>query len=448
MVKFEVFSTVKTLHRRFRTFRADKLWFLDLKTQRPANRLLYSVFRLVYIILHGWVRHNCVHSAAALTYITLLYIVPLLALVFSVAKGFNAQALLQESLHTYANALPSQIQSVIQQIFELVNRTDFTALGVIGSLILVGSLLASLSMIEAIFNTIWGVNLSRPVLNKIGNYLLILLLVPILLTVSSTMIAAVSSEYISSFVARLLGRLFFLYETTITFGGLLGIVAGFTLMYYLVPNTVVRFGPALFGGLVAGMMWYAFQLGFIRLHIGVTTYNAIYGVFATLPIFLFWLYVNWVVVLLGAEISFSAQNYSTYVVESVIDSINCNTRFKLACLVLEDICKHYNTGKGPWFPERFRKQTNIPVRLLNAILQRLLTNGVITKDVNHGYLPRKNPATITMKDAYLAILGEFDERLITVLKVDNNRSALNLLEDQEKRWLERLSRKSFPTLSL
>ena len=190
-------------------------------------------------------------------------------------------------LHKYTEALPAQVQLVIQQIFDLVNRTDFTALGVIGFLILFGTILKSLSTIEEIFNKIWGIKVSRSPLNKAGNYLLILLLVPLLITASTTMIASVLSDYISPFLATVLGKFYILYEFAIAFSGILGVISAFTLMYFFLPNTRVKFSAAFIGDCLpvsSGMEFNRF-ISNCKLVLPPTTRSTVY-----LQLYLFFLF--------------------------------------------------------------------------------------------------------------------------------------------------------------
>ena len=363
-------------------FLGEELWFLDLTKQPSSKRIWRLSLRRMVIVSKGLVSHNCGHSASALTFITLAYIVPLLAIVFSVAKGFNAQELLQESLHKYTGALPDQAQLVIQQIFDLVNQTDFTALGVIGVLLLFSAILKSLGAIEQFFNTIWGIKTPQPLKGKAANYLLVFVLVPSFIILSSTTIAALSTEYIRLNVANILGSFYMVYEFVVAFVGIFGVISAFMILYIFLPNTKVNFSSAFVGAFCAGLAWYLIQWGYINLQIGVTRYNTIYGVFASLPIFLFWIYLNWIVVLFGAEVTFSMQNPSAYLGKFKKDSFSHNTTLDLACLVVEDVCKQFNEGNEPWTPENFRCKTGIPLQFIHDIVHLLTHKGYLSKKSN------------------------------------------------------------------
>ena len=430
---------LKTRYNHFVKFIREDLWFLNLTTFSPFKRFVYSGLKLFLIVSQGWKRHNCGQNAYGLTFITLIAVVPLLALIFALAKGFNIDELLQRSMDNYVNTFPIQVQSVIKQITMLVSDTDFTTVGIIGFIVLFSTIIVALGTIEKSFNAIWGVREHRQFLHKLRDYLVVVLVVPSLFVVSSAMIAVVSNDYLTALLSGLLGKFYAIYELLLGMGGMIGIIATFSFIYGFLPNTSVRLSSAIIGGLIAGLVWYVVQWIYINFQVGVASYSVLYGVFATLPIFVFWLYMNWIVVLLGAEVSSSIQNFGTHLSDRITESISPATYLRIACTIVDDICRSFNDGTGPWRLELFQRTNNIPVHVLNDILTQLSKNRVIIAS-DSSYLPAKNPDKINVATVYGAIFGQCDERILSLLiKSQNQKMILEKLGEEEAFLRDRLS---------
>ncbi len=293
-------------------FFSRDIWLIKTRQFGLSKRIGYTLLKIFYIVVKGIVRNKISLQASSLTFITLMSVVPLFALMFSVAKGLNAQKILRNAINNYLSSMPEQIQLFIQRIFDLVDKTDFTALGIIGFFILFWAVIKGIGSIESTFNLIWNVNIHRSFMRKLSDYILVMLMSPMFIILGSLMIATMSSLEIALFSKQQFGQFAIIREFITGFGGMIGVAMAFMFLYGFLPNTKVKIFPAWVGGVAAGILWYHTQWAYVNFQIGINSYNAIYGVFATLPIFLLWLYLNWIIVLLGAEISFAVQNYQTY----------------------------------------------------------------------------------------------------------------------------------------
>lgn len=383
------------------------IFALDLDRLPRVRRAIYTFIKICVIVCHGVARDQCVTQAAALTFITLVSLVPLLAFVFSIAKGLNAQQLLEQSINDYLMAMPGPVETFVEQIFNLVNSTSFTPLGLIGLGIVIWSIHQVLGAMEKTFNIIWGVKKNRTFARQASDYLLIVIVTPVLFVTSSALIA-ISSNHINAFLAKKVGDFIIVYEFFFEFSGMLGIFAAFSFLYGFLPNLKVKISSALIGGVVAGASWYGVQWFFIKFNVGVTSYNAIYGAFAAIPLFLVWLYTNWLVVLIGAEISYAWQQHRTYVDIEAPKTISFASRFRLASLIVRRICNNFDEDNGPWPPEQLQHAKYIPKKIVLDILSKLSEGRVVVEAKGGGFVPAKKSESIRLDDVYTAIWGKPD----------------------------------------
>jgi len=242
--------------------------------------------------------------ASALTYYTVLAVVPLLAFALSIMQAVGAN-------RGFVPRVIEQLTSVSPEagrfILETVENVNFAQLGTIGAAVLFLTTLLGLFSIERTFNQIWGVTRARSIDRRITDYLAVLVVVPILLGVALSLSATLQSQ---TLVRQLLERPWFalLYSTGLRWAPVAFLGLGFAFLYWFVPNTRVRVSGALLGGIVAAALFTGLQNVYVRFNVGATNSNALYGGLAALPLFLAWVYVSWMIVLLGAEIAAALEN--------------------------------------------------------------------------------------------------------------------------------------------
>lgn len=356
---------------RLKKFVFEDLWELDFTPLPLLKRTALGLLKVCFIVFRGFSRDRCSLHAAALTYITLIALVPLIAVMFSAAKGFGAGQKLQEAISGYIASMPPNVQEYIQTMLQYVENTNFGMLGAIGVALLFYTVVGTLGKVESSFNQIWGVKVERSFFRKFSDYVSVLLVVPILIMTATSINATLSSHRFLIWLSQQTPLFAMLYEHLAGLTGTLFVCTAFTFIFMCMPNTRVRFLPALAGGVVAGTLWQLLQWAYIHLQIMVSSYNTIYGTFASVPIFMVWLFVCWQIVLFGCEVSFAGQNYRTYENESVALKANQATREALALSLMVEAGKQYAAGSGAWNPAEFSEQHKIPIRLVRDVVHQL-----------------------------------------------------------------------------
>lgn len=289
-------------------------WFTTtIRQEHPGNRpagrrLLTRLLRTGIIAVRGFSGHHGSLRASALTFFTLLSLVPVAAMVFGIAKGFGFERRLQQELLERFAAQQEVQQQIFQFAENMLANTQGGMIAGIGVIVLFWAAVKLLDNIEQAFNHIWGVR-SRAWVRKLSDYLTIMLICPVLIILSSSL-----TIFISAQITALSGRFEWIPLASQAFHIGLNLLPYmlvwilFTLIYLIMPNTRVRIDGALLAGVIAGSAFQLLQTTYIHLQILVSKYNAIYGSFAALPLFLLWLQISWLIVLVGAEISHAYQH--------------------------------------------------------------------------------------------------------------------------------------------
>lgn len=317
-------------------------------------------------------------TACALTYRMLLAIVPALALLFAIGRGFGFQNILTTQLFGY---FPSQ-QKALEAAFRFVDAylaqaSEGIFVGV-GILFLLWTLISLVSSVEDAFNKIWGVKYGRSLWRKITDYTAIFLILPVLMICSSglsifmstTLQEAVPLKFMSPAISVILDC------ATIVLTWLF-----FTGVYMLIPNTTVKFKNALMSGILAGVAFQVLQWLFVTGQLYVSKYNAIYGGFAFLPLLLIWMQLVWVICLSGAVLCYSSQNIFRFSFTSEVTDISALYRRKITLAIMAVVAKRFKMGLQPLRGADFVADYNIPTRLVEEIVAELAEAGLLSRVV-------------------------------------------------------------------
>jgi len=333
------------------------IWEPPPPQEGRGRAALKAVLRVIFIVYREFKKDAITLRASALTYAFILSLVPMLALGTAVLKGLGAGDQMKQAAYQMIQKLevmeesqnpplpenaeqakgkkgkgetqkvekqpaqPSQerlsthLKTAVDKVFAYVDRTNFAALGAFGILGLLLTVISVFSKIEDAMNSIWDTAQGRPLGRKVMDYLALMILFPMAVNVGLATQAALESPKL---LARVHGLIPLPWLWTILFGlvPLAIIVITFAILYRFLPNTKVEFKSAAIGGLVGGLGWILVQALYMKLQIGVAKYNAIYGSFATIPLFLLWVYTGWVVFLAGAEFSYATQVWRAYIPHS------------------------------------------------------------------------------------------------------------------------------------
>jgi membrane protein len=375
--------------------------WLDPPESDRLRVLFYQVVRILLLTLRGLQNQVILLRAAALSISTLLAVGPLLALAFIVLKGLDVHTRLE---HVLIHYLTAGQEDLSQRIIEYISNTDFAALGAIGTAVLVYAVIMMLNNVEQTLNKIWGITRNRNIFRKVTNYTTVLIFGPLLIAVSTAMLASFSSTTVVQVLTQygLFERFFVLFKIIIPHAGLW---IGLTAIYVLLPNTRVRFLPALIAAIICGIVWEAAFGVYTEFNIGLTRYNKIYGTFAVLPVFIIWLYISWIIVLLGAQLAYAIQNVKTHQQDLKADDYGYDQIEQMAVAVMVMICERFNRGLPPMTAEQMSNTLSIPLRLIGDITSRLYKGGLLVEIYGDEtlYHPGRNPSQISVLDVFMAM---------------------------------------------
>lgn len=419
---------------RIKVFLTKDLWEIENARIFTFRSFLYKQIRIIFMVWKGFVEDNCPLHASALTYTTLLSIVPFLAVLFSISKGLGIKALEPLLLNETITGIGGE---VVRLLVSSAKKTNTTALGALGGGVLIITVVKMLSTVENSFNTIWGVKRSRSIFRKTSDYLSVLIIGPVL--VAAAMAITASLENIS--LAQKILTQGMIKQLIVHFTPFVSLWIAFTAMYIFMPNTGVKIRHALTGGVIAGTIWQVVQWIYINFGIGVAKYNAIYGGFAQFPLFLIWLYISWVIVLLGAEISFASQNVKTYTQEKWAQSASYSFREELVLYIVVLIANNFYSGSSPWTVEKISQKLNVSSRLVKDILFQLCKTSILHEvigDVTY-YQPAAALEKISIEKVLNAIKN-YGENPSERIKAEDNESKyvkkiINNLNQATKRVL-------------
>ena len=351
------------------------IWRITDKEVTGIKRLYIYLAKTVILALRSFQRDEVQTKASALTFNTLLAIVPLLAVIVGIAGGFGLSETVRQSVYSY---FPGQTD-LLKQAFDFADNYLRMAQGGIfigiGLMLLLYTVINLISAIESAFNDIWQVKSSRSWRRKITDYLALFIILPAMMTLSgglSLFLSTIRKTYLIEYVF-----LTPVSDTLLSIAPYVITVLIFTALYILIPNTKVRFLNALAAGFITGIAFQLFQYIYISGQIWVSKYNAIYGSFAALPLLLLWLQLSWLLCLFGAEITYASQNVKTFSFDR--DSRNISRRYKdfLIFLITSLIVKRFEKGEKPYSANELSEENSIPIRLTKEILYLLTELGVI-----------------------------------------------------------------------
>jgi len=361
--------------------------------------------------------------ASALTFYSLLSVVPVAAMIFGIAKGFGFEKTLERMLIKSLEGQEQIVERVVAFSHAMLDSVKGGFVAGVGLLILFYTIIKILSNIESAFNDIWGIKRSRSLGRKITDYLSIMLIGPVLLVLSSTVTVLISSGITRvvegiSYLKIVSPGVFFL----LGFLPYLSLWILFSFVFVFVPNTKVKLTSGILGGVIAGTLYHIFQWGYIHLQIGVAKYNAIYGSFAALPLFFVWMQLSWLIVLFGAEIAFAHQNEETYEFEQECLTVSHSFKRLLSLWVFDRLVKNFILGEKPWDAGRISHELEIPSRLVNQILHDLGASGLVSEvkidETGVGYEPAKDLEGMTIKNV-IDTLEEYGSDSIPVAKAES-----------------------------
>jgi len=384
-----------------RDFIKHDIWRIRRTKLPPGKSFFLNLLRVLILSIRSFGEDKCSLHASALTFFTMISIVPVAAMAFGIAKGFGFEKMLVEQLREKLAGHEDILANVIQFSHSLLQNTQGGLIAGVGLIILFWSVLKVLGQIENSFNDIWGIKERRTIGRMFGDYLSLMLICPVIIILSGSVTVFITTQVtlITEKVAIMgnLSSLVFLLLKLLPYTLLWGL---FTFLYIFMPNTKVRFSSGLFAGVIAGTIYQVLQWVYITFQVGVANYNAIYGSFAALPLFMAWLQLSWRVVLYGAEISFAHQNVDTYEFESDARQASHRIKTLLSLQITHHLIRNFIRREKPLTDRDISNQLEIPIRFVNEILFDLVKCRIVSvteTEGERGYQPALDINTISIQ---------------------------------------------------
>ena len=405
-------ETETSFFARAQNFLRRDLWSREALTSRPLEWARH-LLQLIVMIGEGFLRDQLILRANALTYLTMLSVIPLLAIAVAVASalGLNGASLLEMVKEGLAVSIPPDVEADIVSGIENVN---FSGLGGLGAGVFLLTTVLAIGSVEKAFNQIWRVKEQRPWIRRIPDYLAVLLIGPLVMGFSGTLTATLRSQWA---MQRLLEVPFFasLYETGLRFTPYLLLFVGFAFFYWFLPNTKVRLLSALIGGLVAAIFFTWAQSIYVNLNVGVAKYSAFFGGFAFLPLLMVWIYISWIISLLGAEVAFAHQNLRFYSRELRSPSLGAADREAVGLAIALEIARSFRDENDAWNDRDLAEAIDMPILTIRDLLGDLESTGILSRVAGDDPLARYQlgrPAEhITVAQVLACLRGQRHDRL-------------------------------------
>lgn len=445
---------------KIQNFLQTDLWDFEPASLTKTRAAGLKFLRVCALVFTGFKEDKCPHHAAALTFTFVMALIPSLVIALSVAKAFKMEGLsetiikaigappaieqpydpaltenavepkktepLTENTEGTEDAfaskkpdsekgligayladavqkMPEEGKEVVVRILKTVEGASAGAMGGFSLVLFLYIMIKMLSQIEETFNSVWRVKTSRSMMDKVRNYVFVLVFAPVLVILATSVeptILAVTAKL--ELALGPLSRLLSLMLPALVMS------MGFCIFYIFLPNTKVTFSSAFTGAIISSILVVLLQAAMIRLGFGVSKYNKIYGALAAIPIFLFWVQVSWMILLMGAEVAFSVQNAGTYARERLAVNPSTRSRLCLAVALMKRITEKFESPDNPFDTVAYGTENRIPIRLINRVIHTLAQAGLVAESAEHPgcYTLLRDPRNITARQITDAILDD------------------------------------------
>lgn len=365
------------------------IWKTSPNDVSPILFTLIKILREFIIAVRFFTTRRVMDMAAALTYSTLLAIVPIVAVVFAIARGFGFSKYIEVWFRDALSSQPLAADAIIGFVNSYLAHTQGGVLLGIGLVFMLFTILNLTSNIEKTFNAIWEIDTTRSIFRTITDYLTMFFLTPVVIVLTSglsILLATIANNsdflFLGPAMRMTLNIMPYIFMSAIFIG-----------LYMFMPNTKVNFTSALFPGILAGVAMQVLQLIYINSQIFLSSYNAIYGSFAALPLFMLWLHISWTICLFGVELCYTNQNMESFDVLEQGNAVSHRYKILLSAIILSKIAKRFEEGKVSYTALEIKIDTGLPVRIVHQLLsdmqraQLLICSRHDEKDEEARYYP-------------------------------------------------------------
>ncbi|MCQ2251798.1 MAG: YihY/virulence factor BrkB family protein [Bacteroidales bacterium] len=415
------------------------IWKMDMSGLSIRKQRFYNAFKVLIITVKGFVEDRCGIRASALTYYTLLSVVPIIALAFAIAKGFGLENLVEDIIRNSFASSPDTANYLISFSSSMLENTKGGIIAGIGVVMLLYSVFKLLSNIEESFNHMWNVKNSRSLLRQVTDYITIMIFTPIMLIIASSVTFFLQTQA-SAYFSDYLGPLLFVLVKLVPY---ILMAVMFTILYLIMPNTKVDVSSAVIAGSVTGVIFQIWQWIFVTFQVGASEYGAIYGSFAALPLFLMWVQTSWIIVLLGCELAYSVQNVSLYTTERTAGNMSGRLQKRISLLIMSKIIGNFANQKPPCQASVWSAELKISQKLFVYIAQRLQEVGLLAevKTDNPGnpvFIPAMDISKISVDTIWSRLESYGDDEDFPMMTTDELKRMDSLIADTESTFKQKL----------
>ncbi len=370
---------IKSTYNYLYKFFTVEIWSIKRDSVSPLRYFTYTILKKLILAVEFTTTKRITSAAAALTDSTLLAIVPILAVVFAIARGFGYNKYIEEWFRDSFSSQPQAAETIIGFVNSYLVHTKSGLFLGIGLLFMLFTVIMLVSNIEQTFNYIWQVKKPRSVFRTITDYTSMFLLVPIVIVITSGISIFFATIFKQIEDTMLIGPLMQFFIQLMPYLLMSGV---FIALYVFMPNTKVKISYAIAPGILAGVAMQGLQLFYIHSQIWVSSYNAIYGSFAALPLFMLWVQISWLICLFGAELCYASQNMEEFAFKTKTEEISHRYKMLLCIVLASQICKRFAKGGKPFSALELKLHTGIPIRIVNELLYELTQIHILTEISN------------------------------------------------------------------
>jgi len=379
-------------------FFSVEIWKITSKDVSPIKYIVLSIIKKFILAMKFFNTKGVMDSAYALTYSTLLSIVPILAVVFAIARGFGFSKYIEDWFREALSGQPQVAETIIGFVNSYLVHTHSGIILGVGLVFMLWTVIMLTRNVEQTFNNIWQVTLKRSILRTFTDYLAMFFMLPIIIVLVSGISIFMANIVTQTREYLLLGPMMHIAIDVMPYF-IMSVV--FITLYVFMPNTKVKISYAIVPGILAGVAMQLLQYFYIHSQMFISGYNAIYGSFAALPLFMLWVQISWTICLFGAELSYTNQNLEEFAFLAKTDDISHRYRLMMSAIILSKICKRFAEGKKPYTALGLKLDTNIPIRITNDLLINMVKVNLISEystgcDCELVYQPAEALANITV----------------------------------------------------
>jgi len=391
----------------------ERIWRTPVETAPRVQAFVIRTARLVIVLARDLMQGQLTLRAMGLVYTTLLSLVPLLAISFSVLKAFGVSDQIRPMLQGFLEPLGEKGIEITARITGFIENINVGVLGSVGLAMLLYTSVSLMQKIEESFNYIWHVSHARSFGERFTRYVSALLVGPLLVFSAIGLTAAATNSHLVQAAMRYPMVSWLMSEAGQLLPYVLVILA-FAFFYSFMPNTRVRLWPAVVGAVVGGIVWQTAGWAFAQFAAGSTRYAAIYSSFAILLIFMLWLYLSWLILLFGASVAFYLQHPEYVVKKGGEPRLSNRLRERLALVIMSMIGRHHLEGRAPWTTDALAQTLRLPMRVVEGVLDALHACGLLapTTDEPCGWLPARDVGKISARELLDAVRTAGENRYL------------------------------------